>query len=218
MDRIIIDVPRFLVRAMICDWDIDWASLTTGERLDGEQTVIGRQPAWVGQPQIDLFEGLIPVFRSLRAQAQGRVNAWRWPMIDPVTVMRDRGDWQLDLAAYLSGDYVETDPTVPCIGGATAGATSITVNDQGPNGPVAIGSYISANDWPMIVTGRAPSGSNTVLTVAPFVRRTIAANAPIDLLARGVFVSRGDLIGNPSYGTDRRAQPKFDLREWIARP
>lgn len=218
MDRVIIDLPRVLMRALNCDWDVDWTSLSVGQSLVSEQTVIGRQPAWVGRPKIDLRRELIPAFRALRARVRGRVNAWRVPMFDPLGKAQSHVGWEAEFAAYLSGDYVETNPTVPCIGGAAAGATTITVNDKGPNGPVKVGSFISANDWPVIVTARAPSGANTVLTVEPFVRRTIAANAPIDLFARGVFISASDMDANPAYGFPLRAQPEFDLREWIARP
>ncbi len=217
MNRGIIDVPRFLIMATAVDWDIDWRGQSAGsDTAGGEQIVYNRFPRWTGTPSVILPEPLIGIWRALRARAQGRVNAWRLPMIDPVSAVGQCGGWQSDLHAWRAGLYQEYAPTVTCTVAASAGATTITVDERVAPEPVRIGAYLSYNDWPFIVTGRTGAGAATVLSVE-MLRTGVPAGGKVDLLAKGVFLASSDGMGNPAYDVNRVASFDLDLIEWINR-
>lgn len=217
MIRAQITVPRVLMRAAVCNWDIDWRGQPPAQDVGGgEQIVYNAFPRFIGSPQIILPRQMIGAWRALRAQAQGRVNAWVVPMIDPVSYAVGRGSWQSDWEAYLAGQYVEPRPKVVATAAASAGATTITVDETGAQEPVRIGAYLSYDDWPFIVTARSGSGAAVTLTVA-MLRTAIPDEAEIDLYARGVFVSVDDAAGGAQYALNgpMAVQPSFV--EWVTR-
>ena len=188
MTRPIIDIPRVLMRAVSCDWDVQWGGQSAGgDTGGGDQTVINRFPRFVGAPSVVLPPEMVGLFRALRAQAEGRVGAWRVPMVDPVSAQMP-GNWRSDLAALQAGTYVEPRPKVICVGAVAAGASSLVVNEVAAPFPVRVGAFLSYADWPMIVTGRSGSGAAVTLTIK-MLRVAIPAGAEIDLCARGLFVA-----------------------------
>lgn len=215
--REIIDVPRIFMRAAVCDWRPDWrGQATQGDIGGGDQTVYNRFPRFVGSPPLVLPEPMIGAWRALILRGQGRVNAYRIRMIDPIGHHIASAGWWSDWQAWRSGQYVEPRPQVFCVGAVLAGASSITVDESGAREPVRIGAYLSHNDWPFAVTGRSGSGAATVLQVT-MLRRPIADGAAIDLFARGIFTAADDAMGWPDYDTSRVARPVLALQEWITR-
>jgi hypothetical protein len=216
MDRAIIDIPRVMLLATTCDWDIDWRGQSAGSGSNSEQIVYNRQPRFIGSPTITLLPEMIPHWRALRARVQGRVGVWRVPMIDPLGFEQSRGAWVADWAAYLSGYYVEDRPQILCAEAADAGATTLLVDERMASAPVGIGAYLSHDDWPFVVTDRVQEGVYARLSVQ-MLRRPIALGAAIDLEARGVFIGSSDTMGLPEYGLGRTSGPKLDFVEWITR-
>lgn len=217
MIRSIIDVPLPLVRLSSIDWRVDWRGQPAATGTDAsEQVVLNRFPRFVGAPPMVLPPDMIGEWRALVARAQGRVNAWRIPMLDPVVMPVRCSDWQTDWSAWRAGLYVEPRPVVSCASGAAAGATSITVDERLADRPIQVGQFLSHDDWPFVVTGRSGRGATAVLQVQ-MLRKPIPSGADIDLIARGIFVGTTDAMGWPVYGLDRVARPSLDLQEWITR-
>jgi hypothetical protein len=214
MQRQIIDVPLPLMRVTTCDWQIDWRSQSAGDGLDGEQIVFSRQPRFVGSPSLVVLPEAILEWRAIITRAQGRRNALRVRMVDPLALNIDGGGnvWR----AYQTGQYVEPRPQVVAVGASAAGASSIVVDERAAPHPVRVGSYLSFNDWPFAVTSRSGSGAAVTLGVSRLVT-AIPNGSGIDLRARGLFTLTEDGSGHPDYGTTRVAMPQLSLQEWITR-
>lgn len=218
MIRDIIDIPLPFLRALTVDWRPDWRGQPPATGTDGsDQVVYNAFPRWVGAPQLVLPPEMIGDWRALVLRGQGRVNAYRVRMIDPVvSPVWSGAGWRAIWSAYQSGLYVEPRPQMPCAAPAAAGATSIVVDESALARPVTVGSFLSYQDWPFAVIGRSGSGTVTTLQVE-LLRVAIPAGAQIDVIARGIFLASGDAMGLPAYGLDRVARPQLDLVEWITR-
>ena len=218
MERIIIDLPEFLVRAAGYNWDIEWRGQSAGEDTGGgNQIVVNRFPRWFGRPQLILRRAAIPAFRAIRARTRGRQNAWRVPMIDPATTpWRRDGDWASDWEAWNAGQLVEDRPQITAALAASAGATQIVVDETAAPAPVTVGAVLSYADWPFIVTGRFGTGAAVTLEVE-MLRVAVPLGGVIDLIPRGLFLADAEGMGNPAY--DRGALARIDLSfvEWITR-
>lgn len=217
MERQIIDIPRVFMRAMSFDWDIDWRGQSAGEGNEGEQIVFNRQPRFIGSPQLVLGRDMLPYWRALRARAEGRRNAWRVAMVDPLGFSFRRGSYRADWAAWLSGNYVEPRPQILCAGAAAAGASSILVDERMAERPVRVGAFLSHADWPFLVIGRSTEGTFARLEVK-MLRRAIPAGAAIDLEARGLFIGTSDTMGAAPYTHVGLPRTQLELIEWITRP
>ncbi|GGE26588.1 hypothetical protein SAMN05421774_11256 [Gemmobacter megaterium] len=218
MIRDIIDIPLPFLRALTVDWRPDWRGQPPATGTDGsDQVVYNAFPRWVGAPQLVLPPEMVGAWRALVLRGQGRVNAYRVRMVDPVvSPVWSGAGWREVWSAWQSGLYVEPRPQMPCAAPAAAGATSIVVDESALSRPITVGSFLSYQDWPFAVTGRSGSGAATTLQVE-LLRVAIPAGAQIDVIARGVFLASGDAMGLPAYGLDRVARPQLDLVEWITR-
>lgn len=217
MDRTIITIPRVLMLATSCNWDIDWGGQSAGEDTGrSEQVVFNALPRWLGSPQIMLPQKTVAAWRALRWQVEGRKNAWSVPMIDPASYEVQTGTWESDWQAYQAGQYVEPRPVALCVSAVAAGATSITVNELALPEPVRAGSILSHNNWPFAVTARTGVGAAVVLSVKRLAR-AIPNGAEIDLYARGLFLSADGMMGNPGYGLPRRTAVDLSFYEWLGR-
>jgi hypothetical protein len=217
MARQIIDLPRIFVRAVEYDWDIDWAGQSAPRGLNGnDQAVINAFPRFMGNPSLVLPFDMIGHFRAIRARVRGVQNAWRVPMVDPVSNRSGGADWRSQWAAYRAGAYVEPRPMVTCTAAAAAGATTLQIDETAIRRPIAVGAYLSYADWPFIVTGRSGSGAAVTLTVE-MLRTAIPLNGQIDVNARGIFIQTDGAAGNPRYSARTAAVAEMSLVEWITR-
>lgn len=217
MNRTIIDVPLPFARYTSVSWRPDWRGQPAATGTDGsEQVVFNAFPRWVGSQPMILLPEMIGHWRALVSRGRGRVNAYRMRMTDPALLPHLRGPALAEFEAWQAGLYTEPRPQVPTVATATAGATTITVDERLAPRPIAVGAILSYDDWPFLVEARSGSGIATVLTVA-LLRTDIPEGGQIDLIARGVFVATSDAMGWPEYGVDRVAYPQLDLQEWITR-
>lgn len=219
--RQIIIIPRFLMRATVCQWRIDWRGQGAVSGLNGsDQIIYSTFPRWVGSAQVSLRGDMGRIWRALIAKARGRVNCYSVPMVDPIARQLEApaDGWRNSVDDYLNGRYIEPRPVITCAVTAAAGAEAITVDERAAARPVRVGSILSAADWPFVVTGRSGSGAATVLTVEMPLRRSIAAGAQIDLAPRGLFIASDDAMGWPSFDGSTSQSPTLDLAEWITRP
>jgi len=217
MSRAIIDLPRVLMRVTAHDWDIDWGGQSAGaDTGGGDQVVVQGFPRWVGAPTLVLPGPMVGHFRALRARVRGRINAWRVPMIDPVSRQMGGADWRVQWQAYLSGVYIEPQPKVRATAAAVAGASEILVDEAVLSSPVRVGAYLSYNDWPFLVTGRTVEVGATRLQVE-MLRVAIPLNGQIDLAARGVFVATDGMAGNAVFEGNGVARADLSFAEWITR-
>lgn len=216
MIRQIVDVPLPFARVVDIRWRVDWRGQPPSEGTDGnEQVVYNRLPRFVGAPTMVLPPEMIGEWRALISRGQGRINAYRMRMIDPVVSPQQypgEDPWR----AYQAGVYAEPRPQIPVRAAVSAGATSIAVDESGAWRPVRIGAILSYDDLPFVVEGRTGSGDTTVLSVS-MLRTAIPASGQIDLIARGLFLATSDSMGWPEYGLDWVARPQLDLIEWITR-
>jgi len=214
---VIVDVPLLFMRMTTVPWRIDWRGQGELSGLDGSaQFIYNAMPRFVGSVTPVLPPKMVLAWRAIIARGQGRANAYRVRMLDPLAGQSRAASWSMDWRAYHAGIYVEPRPQAICIGGASAGATEITIDETTLRMPVRVGSYLSYGDWPMVVTGRSGAGAAVVLTV-DLLRTDIPDGAAIDCIARGLFRASDDASGWPVYGVDRVATPTLDLVEWITR-
>lgn len=215
MNREIIDVPLPFATMLNIGWTVDWGGQSAGTGTDGsEQIVLNRFPRWIGSGDMVILPEMLGHWRAIIASGQGRVNAYRLRMIDP-------GLWERPIRgrnfrAWRDGVYVEPRPQVPAVAAASAGSTTITVDERLAEQPIPVGAILSFEDWPFLVRARSGSGAETVLTVT-MQRRAIPEGGQIDLIARGVFAASSEAMGWPLYGSGYVAQPKLEVQEWITR-
>ncbi len=211
----IIDIPEQMMRLTMIDWDIDWRSMSSGSDVaGGEQIGFGRFPRFTGKLDMLLMNREITYWRGLRAKLRGRANLARVIMFDPIS----REDF-VPVNNFNPDTLVTMPVTRPMLKLLTAvlpGDTTLLVDERLTRQPVAIGAFLSYNDWPMIVTGRTGSGASVTLTVE-MLRVAIPANADIDLKARGIFRFDSDMTGATSYGTANMSSPSVQLTEWVTR-
>lgn len=215
--RSIIDVPRVFLRASAVDWAIDWRGQSAGEDTGGgDQVVVSGFPRFVGNLPLVLPRAMVGHYRALILRMQGRVNALRVPMIDPVSFQAGGAPWQAHWRAYLSGQYVEPRPKVLTVAASSAGAPSVTVDERPLARQIPVGAFLSYNDWPFAVVARSGPVEARVLTVQRLAV-AIPSGAEIDLAARGVFLLPSGLSAQPGYGVTGPSQPELSLTEWITR-
>lgn len=201
--------------ATTCDWDIDWRGQSAGVGNDGNgQTIYNRFPQWIGSPTIALHKELIDHWRALRSRAQGRVRAYRVPMID-----RTRGTGQADVtfstgARFSTGRGFAYLPAAICAATAAAGATELLLMER--DEAVEVGQFMSCDDWPFLVTWKDREGANVRIGVEMPLRRPIPAGAEVMLRATGLFMATDDTMGNPSFTAEAPVStPQLSFREWL---
>lgn len=215
--RAIIDMPLPLQRLTAVQWDIDWGGQSAGaDTGGGDQLVISAFPRFVAELGLRFEREALGHWRALRARLQGRQNALRVRMIDPVTMAGQHPSIHTDLTAWLQGMYDEPRPQVPCVVAASAGSTSLAIDETFAAAPVQVGSHLSYQDWPFLVLGRSGVGASTVLEVA-MQRRAIPPGGLIDLIPRGVFLMSDPTQGAVGYGRQQRMVSSLTLAEWITR-
>lgn len=208
------------------DWTLDWRNRSSGAGLDGSNQIVGFGfPRWMGSPSFRLRPSLVGEFQAVRDSAQGMANVWRVPMIDPVTLDRERAlrtrkkslPFGLDSGSgpmFAEGVGFQWDPILLAPNGAKRGDTSIVLEGEF----LAVGQVVSHLDWPFrIVSIRAASGGAKVCTVAPAVRSDIPAGGIVQAVGHGLFQVEDGAQGRVSYGLDRMASPSLSFVEWINR-
>lgn len=216
--RSIIDMPLPLQRLTSVQWDIDWGGQSAGADMGGgDQLVMSAFPRFVAELGLRFERDALGHWRALRAQLQGRQNALRVRMIDPVTMAYLQPGIHTDLSAWLDGMYDEPRPQVPCRIAASAGAVTLAIDETFIAAPVQVGAHLSYQDWPFLVLGRSGEGSTTVLQVT-MLRRAIPVNGQIDLIPRGVFTMADPSQGVVGYARQQRMSTSLTLTEWITRP
>lgn len=219
MSRSIIDVPLVWWRSTVADWQVDWRTQSAGQDAGGgEQIVTAGFPRLRSRMALAVPPEAVGHWRSLAMLGEGRKNAFRVRMVDPLTQPpRGGGPWREEWRAVLSGQYVEPRPQAPAVGAVSAGATSLVVDERGLVQPVRVGTWLSYLDWPFVVVSRSGVGASVTLGVR-LLRVAIPNGGQIDVIARGIFVMAEDGGGQPAYSAaDPVARPEFDLLEWITR-
>lgn len=203
----IIQMPYQIMRAINCDWDIDWRSQSSGEGTDGvEQIFLNPFPRWIGSPSLALYGDLVKDWRAVRAKLRGRVNVLRVPLVD----YDDLPDAYGTDSRAINGTGLGDGPTAKTQGAQARGSTTIVVA-VGSMYPVLAGSFISIADWPYQVT----DSDGTTLQVVPPLRRDVPSGSTIHLRAHGLFKATEDAMGSINVGANGFAQVDLTLREWI---
>jgi hypothetical protein len=216
--RQIIDIPRVFLRNSAVNWQIESAGQSSGQDTGGgDQVVVTGFPRFIGTVPLVLPPDMIPHFRALIAKVDGRINAIRLAMIDPLVRPLGAGAWQGQWQAYLAGVYEEPSPKVTAVAASAAGASAITIDERPLSLPVRIGAILSYSDRPFIVIGRAGPAEARILSVKR-LSVPIPVDGQIDLIGRGVFLLTDPLAGNPAYDLMRVSRPELPLSEWITRP
>lgn len=213
----IITIPHGVMRALNCDWDIEWRTQSAGESTGGgEQIYAPSFPRWIGSPRLSLYGEGLRLWRATRAKAQGRANIYRVPLIDRDDLPDPYGT--TDYAGRpLNGDYGDG-PTGLTVGNRVAGATAVTVA-PGLYRP-EVGRFISINDWPYLVTDvvTEASTSREIASIQPSLRRAVAGGSVVNFRAHGLFRATDDSMGRVDVGPNGHAEVDLAFQEWITRP
>ena len=226
MQRSVITIPQGFLRKISVDWDIDWRGQSLGDSNSGStQTVYNRFPRWVGSPEVLLHQAEIGQWRAIRAQAQGRTGLYRVEMCDPAVFrFTDTGDQVPGFGIpfsdadqpFSSGQGFAYEPTCSAVSGASAGATSIRVEDA--DAVPSAGQIMSHNLWPFTVTYVTELGGGTYdLGVQMPLREAIPAGASIKLRGEGLFEAVEESMGRPKYGAGHAARTSLTFREVLNR-
>lgn len=206
----IIQMPYQIMRAINCDWDVDWRSQSSGEGTDGvEQIFLNPMPRWIGSPSLSLHGQLVRDWRATRAKARGRVHVYRVPMIDHDGISDAYGSD----ARAINGTGLGDGPTLAVNTGAGAGASSVVIT-KGIY-PVLVGSFISIKDWPYTVHDvEVGANAQRVYLDIP-LRRAAVAGDVVNLRAHGLFKAREDNMGAINVGPNGFAQVDLSFQEWL---
>ena len=221
----IITMPWSLVVAQEFNWDIDWRGQGAQETNAGSRQIVYNQfPRWYGKPKLTLEGENIRLWRAIRAEAQGRFNVYRIPMIDPMTFdfnsiplsEQNIGVENAEGVLFSTGYGYEYQPFILALANASVGATTLDVDTSGFSAFVPKAGHIySHNDFPFIVTSVTELATNQYrLTVRMAVRSAITAGDVIRLIPYGLFVAEDDLTGRVTFDGARYAQPEFAFVEY----
>ncbi|MBB3995311.1 hypothetical protein GGR95_002966 [Sulfitobacter undariae] len=224
MSRLIVTIPRSLMRVTKVNWWIDWRGQSGGSGNDGtEQVVYNKFPRWIGSPEMRLRGEAILQWRAHMMSARGRVGVFRVPMVDALSYAPDLYGGSSNGIPFNTGQRFATGqgfadtPVVLNLTAAVAGATTLEISDADAPLEIRQGVYISHNDWPYVVTSVTKDGPAKIITIETPLREAIPALGLIDLDAKGLFVAETDTMGNPEYGKDLKATPTATFVEWINR-
>lgn len=210
MTPTIINMPYQIMRAVNCDWDIDWRSQSSGEGTDGvEQIFLTPFPRWIGSPTLALYGDLVKDWRSVRTKLRGRVNVLRVPMIDHDEIPDAYGTE----AREINGTGLGDGPTLTATEAASAGADSVVLS-RGIY-PVRVGSFISIKDWPYTVLDVEQGTNAQRVYVGMPLRRAVAQGDVVNLRAHGLFKAQEDAMGAIDVGANGFCEVHLSLREWI---
>lgn len=206
----IIQMPYQIMRAINCDWDIDWRSQSSGEGTDGvEQIFLNPFPRWIGSPSLALYGDLVKDWRAVRAKLRGRVNVLRVPLVD----YDDLPDAYGTDSRAINGTGLGDGPTVSVVSVAGAGANSVVVS-RGLY-PILVGSFISIKDWPYAVVDVEQGSNAQRVYIEMPLRRAVAQDDVVNLRAHGLFKATEDAMGLINVGANGFTQVDLTLREWI---
>lgn len=222
----IVTLRHNILHAVELDWTLDWRNRSSGRAMDGSNQIVSFGfPRFMGQPKFRLRPSLIGEFQAVRDSAQGQINVWRVPMIDPVTLDRERAmrtrkasiPFGLDAASgplFSSGAGFQWDPILIAPDGAKKGDKSVRLEGEF----LAVGQIVSYGDWPFRILSLldAPNGGKRA-TVAPAVRCDIPAGGIVQAVGHGLFQLSEPESGRVAYGLDRVAAPDLSFVEWINR-
>lgn len=224
MQRKIITVPRSLFRVLDVNWDIDWRGQSAGASTDGvTRTTYNAFPRWVGSPSIVLGREWVSQWRAIRGAAQGMVNLYRLPMVDPVCgvfgSVSDQVQYQgLPFSTdqrFSTGYGFEYAPFIYAKA-ASRGDTVLRLVIASDGDVPRVGQFISHDDYPYMVTSITPDVSGGIeVGIQMPLRQKIPVGAEIQLAAYGVFEAAEEGMGNPAYGLDLVSRPRLSFREWL---
>jgi hypothetical protein len=199
MARPIVSIPRELFKVSVTNWRIRWGGQSAGSDTGGgDQIVFNRFPRWVGEPRIVMGDREIRAWQAILDMAQGRFGLYRVPMIERLRSPFDTGEIpNTGVMPLTAGDMsgrrdIEPRPVVYTSFAASAGDTSIIVDEQPLRAPIPVGWILSHEDWPFRVKWREPYGDGLTRLGVSFVRRPIPAAAAIDIFATGLFIGQSD--------------------------
>ncbi|PXW78207.1 hypothetical protein BZA02_11110 [Ruegeria sp. P4] len=220
MKRPIVTVPHELLRFVEVDWDIDWRGQSNGDTTGGNSAVVfNKFPRWIGSPSLFLDADAMAMWRTVRAQAQGRLGIYKLTMIDPVGFDGDRSQQPLGFAGgglFASGAGFAHDPLCFADSDAPAGATRIVIS--GAEHRPRPGQIMSHQMWPFVVTSvEERAGDVCALEIQMPLRVAIAKGDPIRLQGQGLFEAVEEGMGRSSYGLAMVSRPRLNFREVLNR-
>lgn len=223
MQRQLITVPASLFKPTDFSWDIDFRSAKLDQDLDGgDEVQLSSFPRWIGSPTLVLSDHEIAAFRAIRWHAMGRAGVYRIRMFDPIMAVPLGPDNGVPFSTgerFSTGKGFAFDPFYTCTKAASIGADVLRVSVPADGPAPRPGQIVSdQSDWPIGITSVTQvSGTQYDLTVKPNLRAAIASGDQISMEATGRFVSLGDTVGNPSFGTSLVSRPKLEFREYLLR-
>lgn len=222
----IITIPRSLMTTTEFNWDIDWRGQDSGQQTNAgsRQIVYNAFPRWVGSPRLAIDKEQIPLWRAIRARAQGRHSAYRVPIIDPLSFdyssiakdIEDRGIPNNIGVRFSTGKGMQFQPFITFAQAALAGADEIHVDVGALSMSPKIGDIYSMDDRPFVVTEVDPEGVGLFrLSIEMPLRIAAGAGDPIDLIPYGLFFTETDGTGSITYGGNWFAEAEFSFVEWM---
>lgn len=225
MTRRIVTVPLALIRATSVNWDIDSGEQSAGLDLaGGEQIFFNAFPRWTGTLTLPLNRAQMLQWQAIRSAARGLGGIYRvyMPHRAALNLRAVGGDAVVDNGVpFANGSYFSNGqgflyiPLLVTAAAAPKGATEIVVTE--PDTPAVVGLPVSYEDWPMRITYRLEGATNVTLGVEPPLRTAIPKDAPISMVASGLFQATSKQSGAVETGPERIARPQLTLREWITR-
>ena len=226
MERKILTIPRMLMASSSFTWEIDWRGQGSEESNSGfVQTVYNAFPRWYGTPQLVLKPEDILAWRAVKTSARGRVNLYRVPIIDGISIdyadippqFEERGIPFDTRFRFDTGQGFEYQPYHIAKEFAPKGSSTLVVDTSPlPEKPPQIGQILSHDDLPFVVTEVLRVDDTTYeLRVEMPLRSDVAAGNPIDLIPYGLFVMTTDRVGATQYGPNLFARPTLSFVEYL---
>lgn len=216
----IVTVPRDLMRATLLDWDIDWGGQTAGVTSGNmTQTTLNAFPRWIGFLSLRARREVLLSWRALRDAAQGKVNLYRLPLIDPVAYAPPvAGVPFSNGAGFAEGALFLADPFCTLALAASAGATTLVFNTASTSVAPVVGQVMSIDDWPFrIVSITSIDGDLMTVQIAMPLRAAADAGSMAMMQATGLFEVVDPAPGAMGYGATHIATPSLTFIEALQR-
>lgn len=219
----IVNVPRALLTFTAANWSIDWRGQSAGANLQGvEQIQTNASPRYSGALSLSQQSEFALWWRAMRSYTRGRLKVMRFDMVDAVGngAKTISANWSNGLShstgpRFSTGFGYSWEPFVVCEGGATSGASEITVTEGAHE--VKPGQRMSYNDWPFDVISRTDNGDGTVTLGVARLATAIPDQDEIQMRAKGLFLATDDMTGAVAFAGSRFFAPEISLVEYLNR-
>ena len=213
------------------DLEINVRGRSGGTSTTGvEHVIYGSQPRWEGKVSLVLpYEKDVLAWRALYAKIKGRVNLFRFQIVDPhgpkingqnglISQSNNNPVPHSDNTFFSDNGGYAYEPRLITDSALSVGATQLTIDASTIDDALKVGHYFSIDDWPYRIVSIYGTETEREYHFEPPLRRAVASGSILKVWAEMVAGFETDLAANPALVTGDVVRTDFKIIEWVNRP